>query len=325
VEHSYEFLKQLYTSMLRIRVCEERIANLVSRGEVCTPCHLYTGQEAVASGLCAALSDSDYISGNHRSHGHFLAKGGSMSKLMSEIFCREAGCSRGRGGSMHLIDPSKGFIGAAPIVAGTVSLAVGAALASSIQKNGRIAVAFFGDGAVGEGVVYEAMNFASIKKLPMIFACENNLYATHMPIRDCRENAQIHMIAAPFGIPSFLVDGNDVLAVYQHSREAVAHCGEGRGPTFIEFLTYRQHGHVGPDDNVLGLHTDIRSKEEIAAWLEKDPIARFKKYLLENNITTDGELKILMSNVESEVEKAHNEAVKNSMPLEEEVLNYVFR
>lgn len=295
------------------------------QGEVHTPCHLYTGQEAVASGLCAALSDEDYVSGSHRSHGHFLAKGGSMLELMSEIFCREAGCSKGRGGSMHLIEPSKGFMGAAPIVAGTISLAVGAALASSIQKNGRIAVAFFGDGAVGEGVVYEAMNFASLKKLPMIFACENNLYATHMPLRECRQNEQIHTIAVPFGIPSFRVDGNDVLEVYRYSREAIEHCGKGMGPTFIEFMTYRQHGHVGPDDKILGMHTDIRSKDEIAAWLEKDPIVLFEQYLLKNNIMTDEELKMLMDIIKSEVEEALKEAVNNSMPSEEEVLKYVFR
>lgn len=325
MEYSREFLRDLYLSMLRIRLFEELVANLVLRGEIQTPCHLYTGQEAIACGICAALSPDDYVSGNHRSHGHFLAKGGSMSELMCEIFCREGGCSRGRGGSMHLIDVSKGFIGSAPIVAGTISLSVGAALASSIRKNKRIAVAFFGDGAVGEGAIYEAMNFASLKKLPVIFACENNFYATHMPIGRCRVNNEIYKIAVPFDIPSYRIDGNDVLEVYQHSRQAAEDCKCGNGPVFLEFLTYRQHGHVGPDDNILGMHTDIRSKEEIAAWLEKDPIANFERYLVKNNIMSNQELTTLKVEVQGDVEKAYRDAVESPMPEGKGVLDYVFK
>ncbi|MEN6508299.1 MAG: thiamine pyrophosphate-dependent dehydrogenase E1 component subunit alpha, partial [Smithella sp.] len=156
--------------MLRIRFAEESFVDPILRGEIRCPCHLYSGEEAIAAGLCASLNDRDYVFGNHRSHGHFLAKGGSLQELVAEIYCRETGCSRGRGGSMHLIDPAVGMLGAAPIVAGTISLAVGAALASSIRRDKRVAVSFFGDGATGEGVLYESMNFASLRKLPIIFA-----------------------------------------------------------------------------------------------------------------------------------------------------------
>lgn len=273
------FLENLLRGMLRIRLCEESFVAPILNGEVHTPCHLYSGEEAIAVGICSALSTDDYIFGNHRSHGHFLAKGGSMKEMAAEIYCRVEGCSKGRGGSMHLIAPDIGMLGSAPIVAGTISLAVGAALASSIRDDGRrVAVSFFGDGATGEGVLYESLNFAALKKLPIIFACENNMYATHMPIRECRVNQPISRIAEPFGIEIHAVDGNDVLKVHEASQKAVESCRRGNGPVFMEFMTYRFRGHVGPDDNIQGSHTDIRPKEEIAVWMENDPIKKFESY-----------------------------------------------
>ncbi len=268
-------LVTLFRMMVRIRCFEEDLVESILSGDIHTPCHLCSGQEAVAVGLCTALLKSDYIFGTHRSHGHFLAKGGSMKALAAEVYCREAGCSRGRGGSMHLIDPDSGMMGSAPIVAGTISLAVGAALASSIRKDNRVTVSFFGDGATGEGVLYESLNFAALKKLPIIFACENNLYATHMPIRECRVNQPISKIAEPLGIKTYCVDGNDVLQVYDAGLQAVETCRSGEGPVFMEFMTYRLRGHVGPDDNIQGFHTDIRPKDEIAMWQQKDPIMKF--------------------------------------------------
>ena len=172
--YTLEFLEHLYRTMLRIRLSEESLIEPILKGDIRTPCHLYSGQEAIATGLCATLIQDVYVFGCHRSHGHYLAKGGSLQAMMAEIYCKETGCSHGRGGSMHLIDPEVGMMGAAPIVAGTISLAVGAALASSIRKDGRVSVSFFGDGATGEGVLYESINFAALKKLPVIFACENN-------------------------------------------------------------------------------------------------------------------------------------------------------
>jgi acetoin:2,6-dichlorophenolindophenol oxidoreductase subunit alpha len=179
MRYSKKLLKNLYKRMILIRICEESFVEPILSDEVRCPCHLYSGEEAVATGICASLTDRDYIFGNHRSHGHYLAKGGGLKELVAEIYCRESGCSCGRGGSMHLIDPEKGVLGVAPIVAGTVSLALGAALASSIRRDDRVTVSFFGDGATGEGVLYESLNFAALKKLPIIFVCENNLYATH--------------------------------------------------------------------------------------------------------------------------------------------------
>lgn len=197
-KYSKEFLRQLYRTMLRIRLCEESFIEPILNGDIHCPVHLYSGEEAIAAGICASLNKTDYIFGNHRSHGHFLAKGGSMNELAAEIYCKETGCSSGRGGSMHLIDPDVGMMGSAPIVAGTISLALGAALAASIRKDNQVAVCFFGDGTTGEGVLYESLNFAALKKLPIVFVCENNLYATHMPVRECRVENSIYKIAEPF-------------------------------------------------------------------------------------------------------------------------------
>ena len=311
--------------MLRIRLCEEGLVDPILQREVQTPCHLYSGEEAIAVGLCASLTDDDYVFGNHRSHGHFLAKGGRMEEMLAEIFCRETGASRGRGGSMHLIDPAKGMMGSVPIVAGTISLAVGAALAASIRKEKRVAVTFFGDGATGEGVLYESLNFASLKKLPIIFACENNYYATHMPIDECRPNRNISKIAEPFGMKSVVVDGNDVLAVYEAGQEAIQQCRSGNGPVFMEFLTYRFRGHVGPDDNIQGCHTDIRPAEEINEWLLRDPITLLEKYLLENGLMDAGSLDRIRKETEQDVSEAFAFARNSPKPRQEELTAYVYR
>jgi len=324
MSHQLELLKNLFRMMVRIRAFEEILVAPILAGEIRTPCHLYSGQEAVAVGLCAALSKDDYLFGNHRSHGHFLAKGGSLKAMAAEIYCRESGCSRGRGGSMHLIDPAVSMLGSAPIVAGTISLAVGAALASSIRDDGRVSVCFFGDGATGEGVLYESLNFAALKKLPIIFACENNLYATHMPIRECRVNQPIRKIAEPFGIDNHAVDGNDVLQVYDASRQAVETCRRGNGPVFIEFLTYRYRGHVGPDDNIQGLHTDIRPREELAQWLEKDPIKSLERYLMELRLIDEQGLQSIKDEMEKEVQEAKTHAENSPCPRPEEMENDVF-
>ena len=320
-----ELLLSLYKTMVRIRIVEESFVDPILRGEIRCPCHLYSGEEAVSAGLCASLDDKDYVFGNHRSHGHFLAKGGSMQELVAEIYCRETGCSRGRGGSMHLIDPAVGMLGAAPIVAGTISLALGAALASSIRGDRRVAVSFFGDGATGEGVLYESMNFASLRKLPIIFACENNFYATHMPVRDCRVGSSIHLIAEPFGIETAEVDGNDVLAVYEAGRRAVEKCRTGQGPVFLEFLTYRYRGHVGPDDNIQGSHTDIRPKEEVAAWLRKDPILNFERLVVERRLLDENTLESIRRQAREEVDKAHVLAKQSPHPQTKELTKYVYQ
>lgn len=324
MNHPPELLINLFQMMVRIRIFEESLIAPILAREIHTPCHLYSGQEAIAVGLCTALSRDDYIFGNHRSHGHYLAKGGSLKAMAAEIYCRETGCSRGRGGSMHLIAPDIGMMGSAPIVAGTISLAVGAAMASSIREDGRVSVSFFGDGATGEGVLYESLNFAALKKLPIVFVCENNLYATHMPICECRVNQPIHRIAEPFGIEHYEVDGNDVLKVYNASKKAVEICRRGYGPVFMECMTYRYRGHVGPDDNIQGLHTDIRPSEELAQWIANDPIKRFERYLLEQNLMNEQDLQSIKNKIEKEVQEAKTFAENSPRPEPEEMANYVF-
>jgi len=320
-----ELLERMYQTMLRIRLCEESLIEPILKGEVCTPCHLCSGQEAIATGICASLNPSDHIFGNHRSHGHYLAKGCSLPQLVSEIYCHETGCSRGRGGSMHLIAPEMGMMGTAPIVAGTISLAMGAALATSIRKGNSVTVSFFGDGATGEGVFYECLNFASLKKLPIIFVCENNFYATHMPISECRVEHNIYKVAIPFCMASRQVDGNDVLAVYEAGTEAVEQCRKGDGPVFIECLTYRFHGHVGPDDNIQGNHTDIRRREERERWLKKDPIKLFEDYLLSRNVFDRQELERILIEVEKDIAEAHKFAKNGHSPEGKDMANYVFK
>ena len=323
--HSKDLLENLYRTMLRIRICEESFVEPILKGEVRTPCHLYSGEEAIAAGVCALLTEKDNIFGNHRSHGHFLAKGGSMGEMVAEIYCREKGCSRGRGGSMHLIDPQVGMLGAAPIVGGTISLALGAALAASIRGEDRVTVSFFGDGATGEGVLYESMNFAALWKLPIIFACENNFYSTHMPIRECRVKNNIYKIAEPFCIEGLEVDGNDVLQVYDVSRRAIEKCRKGEGPVFLEFLTYRFRGHVGPDDNIQGSHTDIRPEEEIAKWFARDPIKIFEKYLKDGGLIEKERLDEIKKDAGREVAEAHKWARESPKPDKKDLMKYVYR
>jgi len=325
VNHSKGFLEILYRTMVRIRVCEESFVGPILNEEVRCPVHLYSGQEAIATGVCAALSEGDYVFGTHRSHGHYLAKGGNLQELVSEIYCKEGGCSKGRGGSMHIIAPEIGMIGSAPIVGGTISLAVGAALASKIRKEKRVTVSFFGDGAACEGVLYESLNFAALNKLPILFACENNYYSTHMPIQECRPKNNIFKIAKPFCIQSYRVDGNDVLKVYEISKKAADQCRSGHGPVFIEFMTYRLRGHVGPDDNIQGTHMDIRPKEEIEKWKKKDPIKRFGAFLVRNRILEKEALEKIDREVQEEVKEAHQFAKKTPYPNPNELTKYVFK
>ncbi len=323
--YSKEFLGNLYRTMVRIRFCEESLVEPILRGEVHCPVHLYSGEEAIATGVCAALSNDDYVFGTHRSHGHYLAMGGSMQKLIAEIYGKESGCSRGRGGSMHIIEPEKGMMGAAPIVGSTISLALGAALASRIRKEKRVAVSFFGDGAAGEGVLYESLNFAALKKLPILFVCENNLYSTHMPIRECRPDIPIYHIGRPYGISSVRVNGNDVLKVYETAQSALRLVRNGDGPAFIECVTYRLRGHVGPDDNIQGTHTDIRPKAEFDGWKRRDPVSNFRAYLTKNGIVRKQDLEGIEQEAQKEADDAHAFAKNGPYPSQSELTRHVFK
>ena len=311
--------------MLKIRLAEEALVKPILDGIVKTPSHLYTGQEAVAVGLCNNLVQGDNIFGNHRSHGHYLAMGGDLKKMYAEIFCKESGCSKGRGGSMHLIAPEHGVQGIVPIVAGTIALALGSSLASKIKKNKNVTVSFFGDGATGEGVLFESLNFASLKKLPIIFACENNLYSTHLPIDEIRSNLDISTSGHPFDIKSFSVDGNNILDIEKVVLESLEYCRSGNGPILIEFKTYRMRGHVGPDDNIQGTHTDIRPKNEIKKWSSKDPIINFEKYLLSEGIINFKTKDNIINQINKEIKDALDFAMTSDFPNKKDLLKYVFK
>lgn len=321
-----ELLLKMYRTMVRIRLFEEKLAEGVLAGEIGTPCHLYVGQEAVATGVCVNLEKKDIVFGNHRSHGHYLAKGGGMNSLMAEIYGKVTGCSRGRGGSMHLIAPEVGFMGAQPLVAGTIPIATGAALASQIRKDGRITTSFFGDGAVEEGVFHEALNFAALKKLPIIFVCENNLYSSHLHLRERRPLDNIYEHGVVHRIPSFRVDGQNILEVYEAARQAVSLARRGKGPVLFEALTYRFHGHVGKIDNVSDQHVkDIRDPKEIKNWKTKDPIRIFETHLRKGMHVTQRKLETIWGSVEREVERAYYFAQKSPYPRGNEFKKYVFK
>ena len=318
-------MKNLYQKMVRIRLCEDSFVEPILGGEIKCPVHLCTGQEAAAVGICSALEKYDYVFGNHRSHGHYLAMGGDVKSLVAEVYTKKSGCSKGRGGSMHITAKEQGFVGSVPIVAGTISLALGAALAAKTRKEAKVAVSFFGDGATGEGTLYESLNFAALKKLPIIFVCENNLYSTHLPVQEIRPEQPIFEIARPFGITTSQVDGNDVLAVFQEAEKAVELCRQGKGPFFIECLTYRMRGHVGPSDNIQGTQTDIRPEAEVKEWKKKDPIKRLEKTLLKDKVLTERELEEVRQEINKEVAEAHKLANEDIRPCSEDINKYVFK
>jgi pyruvate dehydrogenase E1 component alpha subunit len=244
---------------------------------------------------------------------------------MAEIFCKETGCSRGKGGSMHIIAPEVGLLGTPPIVASTIPMAVGAALASSTRGSNQVSVSFFGDGATNEGVFYESLNFASLKKLPVIFVCENNLYSTHMPIDKIMADTNIAKKTEGFNMPGIQIDGNNVVEVFQTAQKAINNAREGKGPTLIECLTYRQCGHVGPNDNILGCHTDIRPKEELDYWFKKDPIKGLEGLLINEGTIDDSKNKQITEKIEKEIEEAVEFARKSPYPEKEELFEDVFK
>ena len=266
----------LYEQMLLLRRTEERIVADYPLREMRSPPHLSMGHEAIAVGVCATLTAEDIVYPYYRSHGWYLAKGGDMKAMIAELHGRENGCSGGWGGSMHLIDLKAGVMGTSAIVAGTVSHAVGAALAFQIGHKKNVAVVTFGDGAVEEGVFHEALNFAALRKLPVIFICENNLYATNTHIRDRQSQTEIWKRAEGYGLPGSCIDGNNAVAVFGQSQKAVLRAREGKGPSLIECKTYRFLEHCGiGEDHDLG----YRTLEEVNVWRKKDPLEKGKSWV----------------------------------------------
>ena len=311
---------RLLREMVRIRRFEERVADLVEAGEITTPCHLYIGQEAVAVGVCDVLADADTVWGGHRSHGHYLAKGGDLTAMMAEIFGRATGCSHGRGGSMHLYASEVGILGTVPLVAATIPLSVGAAFTARLRGTGEVAVAFFGDGATEEGHFHESMNLAALYDLPVIFACENNLYASHMSLAERRKADNIAMSGAAHGVPGVAVDGNDVLAVRRAAEEAVARARAGQGPTLLELRTYRWRGHVGPSWD---MDVGVKRSGELQDWLARDPIQRFRDQLAVVGLSEE-ECERIEADAVAEVERAVELARTAPYPDVNEVTTHVF-
>lgn len=315
-------LKCLLFTMMRIREFEERVADLVTLKTIITPCHLSTGQEAAAAGVCYALEKDDYLFGNHRSHGHYLAKGGDLKAAMAEIFGKSTGCSRGRGGSMHLVAPEVGIPGTSSIVAGSVPIAVGSALAESIRGGKRVTVVFHGDSVPEEGGWHESANLAALKRLPVIFICENNLYCTHLPLDRRRMRDNLSTMAGEHGLYPVIVDGNNVLDVYYATRSAVQKARAGGGPSFIECRTYRWHGHVGPNYDV---DMGLRSQAEIEAWQERCPIKCFSEYLRASGMLTGEAITDMHARAGAEVDAAVSFALNSPYPDPRELTQYVFK
>lgn len=273
-----EQLLRMYRQMWEIRLFEEEVESLFMEGHITGSTHLYIGQEAVAVGACAALRPDDYITSGHRGHGHCIAKGGQLRPMMAELLAKETGYCRGKGGSMHIADLELGILGANGIVGGGIPLATGAALASLIKKTDQVALCFFGDGAANQGCFHESANLAAAWRLPVVYVCENNLYAMTTPTQQHLSLPDIARRANGYGLPGVVVDGQDVLAVYQATAEAVARARGGEGPTLLECKTYRYKGHYVGDPIV------YRTKGEVAEWLEKDPVLNFQQILEERGL-----------------------------------------
>ena len=308
----------LYRKMLEIRYFEEKVYDLYGQNLVPGTIHLYAGQEAVAVGVCANLREDDYITSTHRGHGHCIAKGAQLNKVMAEILGKKTGYCKGKGGSMHIADFSIGMLGATAVVGAGLPIATGAGLSIKLRKTDQVVVCFFGDGASNQGTFHEAINMASIWNLPVLFVCENNLYAmgTHQTRVMAIEN--IADRAAAYGIPGVAVDGNDVLAVYEAAHEAVDRARKGEGPTLIECKTYRHKGHSRFDP------ATYRPKEEVGEWMKRDPIAQFKVRLLEMKTLTEEEVNKIEQEVAAAVEDAIKFAMESPYPAPEEAVENVF-
>ena len=309
---------EIFRTMVKIRRFDETVIQLYADGEIPGFMHLYIGEEAVAAGVCAALNKSDYITSTHRGHGHCIAKGGRPDYMMAELFGRKTGYCKGKGGSMHIADLDIGILGANGIVSGGIPTAVGAAVGIQYQDDDRVAVSFFGDGATNVGQFHEACNLASIWELPVIFVCENNLFAQTTPRTEHQKIKDVAARASAYDMPAVTVDGNDVIEVYQASKEAVKRARDGGGPTFIECKTYRWRGHWEGDPQ------PYRTQDEVKEWKLKCPITRFRRYLIENKVMLKQDLESIDKIIEDELQEAVEFARSSPFPEPEEALDDVY-
>ena len=299
----------LYRKMLVIRRTEEQLAKSHQQGLIHGACHTYVGEEAIATGVCANLRDEDAVFSTHRGHGHALAKGVTPRELIAELFGRATGCSRGRGGSMHLFKPEIGMMGTSGIVGPCILQATGAGYSFKLLRTDKVGVAFFGDGAVNNGAFHEGLNLASIFKLPVLFICENNQYATEIAFAYSAGNPNVGERGATYGMPGLTIDGNDVVGVYRTAGEAIARARAGGGPTLIECRTYRTRAHSEGMRDV-----GYRSQEEVDSWKARDPIARHRAYLIESGTAAAAELDAIEAEVQALVVEAEEFARNSPWP-----------
>jgi pyruvate dehydrogenase E1 component alpha subunit len=304
-------MRQHLFQMLRIRRIEEAIATRYSEQQMRCPTHLCIGEEAIAVGVSSQLHDQDKVFSNHRAHGHYLAKGGGLAKLIAELYGKQDGCCGGRGGSMHLTDLDVGFIASTPIVGGTVPVAAGMAWAMQQQKKSQVTVVYFGDGCFEEGVMHETLNFAALKKLPLIFVCENNQYAVMTGLNERQPSREIYEVAKAHGIASFSADGNDVEQVAKLSEQAITNARRGERAQFLEFSTHRWPEHCGPnDDDDLG----YRKPGELESWRSKCPIERQKQRCLSEKKMSQQDYLQMEQDIAVEIEQAFEFSLASSKP-----------
>jgi len=299
-----EKLLLMYERMLKIRHFENRVKDLFAAGELPGFVHLYLGEEAIAVGVCANLNDDDYITSTHRGHGHIIAKGGEMRCMMAELFAKSTGYNKGKGGSMHIAWPKLGILGANGIVSAGIPIATGAAMSAKVRKSGQIVACFFGDGASNEGTFHESLNIAGAFNLPVVYVCENNLYAVGTRQSQVRKIEDIADRAVSYGMPGVVVDGNDVIAVCETTKQAVERARAGEGPTLIECKTYRWRTHFEGEPDT------YRPPEEVAAWLKREPLAPYHQLLIDHGVITEADAqaieKLVISELDEAVEFARN-------------------
>lgn len=312
-------ISKMYQGMIKIRYFENKIVELYSSGKMPGIAHLYIGEEAIAVGVCANLTSRDFITSTHRGHGHVIAQGADLKKMMAEILGKKSGYCKGKGGSMHIIDMKKGILGANGIVAAGIPIATGAGYSSKFRGTDQVAVAFFGDAASNHGNFHESLNMAAAWKLPVIYVCENNLYGISVDIRKVTNTKNIADRACAYNIPGYVVDGNDVLNVYEVTKKAVERARNKMGPTLIECKTYRWKGHHLGDPGII-----YRPEEERKAWMDKCPIKSFRERLLKDKVFTQDEIVLFEKEVKEIIEEALDFAMNSPFPGKEEAYEDVF-
>ena len=317
---SNKILQELHLKMIRIRRFEEEAGRMMEESKIPGALHLYVGEEAIAAGIMQHLSDEDQLTSTHRGHGHLVAKGGEFAPMFAELFCRATGYCKGKGGSMHISNMELGMLGANGIVGAGPPIAMGAAFANKFLKSKRVSIAFFGDGASNEGSIHEAINMASLYKLPCVFVCENNGYGEYTSQANHQAIVDVADRASGYGIPGVIVDGMDVMAVYEAAGEAIKRARDGEGPTLLECKTYRYYDHVG----VRGMGLTYRTDEELETWKKRDAIQAFEANLIELGVLTQKKIDNLYSKINKEIEEAIQFAEDSPYPDASELLEDVY-